>query len=113
MRLLFYALIALVLIGWITSCSPAFAEQAPNWDKLVHAINRVENGASLSKGELFGIHSVHYADRAEARAICMRTVKRQWARKPGFEALAKRYCPVNWKRWKYMVEFYYFRFLSA
>ena len=82
----------------------------PDFERLADCIHRIENGTwpdKSGKGEEYGIHSVKYSSVAEARAICIRTCKRQWARKPGFEALAKRYCAVNWKRWKYMVEFYY------
>lgn len=90
----------------------------PDYESLSQAINRLENGPTLSKGELYGIHSVHYKDRQEAHRICIRTARHAWERyhalkglkstKMGYlEALSKKYCPVNHSRWAYLVGYYY------
>lgn len=111
MRKLLLAILALSL-----GCSPATSD--PDFSALTHAINRVENGSSLSEGELYGIHSVHYKDSLEARQICERTARHAWKRyrsstglkvtKKGYvEWLSKTYCPVNHKRWAYLVSYYY------
>lgn len=110
-------LLAISTALMLTSCSPAIA--SPDFEALSRAINRVENGPTLSEGELFGIHSVHYKDRLEARVICIRTCRRAWTR---YEAavgarnanvgvymnyLSRQYCPFNSINWKRMVSQYY------
>ncbi len=112
-KLLLAVLLASCLAGY---SKPAWSE--PDYEKLSLAIRRVENGPSLMAGELYGIHTVHYKDALEARQICQRTARHAWRRylsgnqgkstKNGYiQALSKTYCPVNWKNWARMVEFYY------
>lgn len=117
-KLLLGFLIALSLSG----CTPAIA--APDYEALSRAINRIENGPTLVKGELYGIHTVHYRNKAHAKKICKRTCKTAWkryktlkvakngiywpVRKPSYiEYLSMRYCPVNHDNWARMVNYYY------
>lgn len=73
-----------------------------DFERLADVIHITENGHGLDNGEQYGIHSVHYKDEAEARAICIRTCKHAWRDHKGdwMTFLAKRYCPVNWKVWE-------------
>lgn len=87
--------------------------QKPNIDALIESIYQSEGG---QLGELFGIHSVHYKNYADARAICKRTIIHQyhnWLKvrhKSFIEYLSIHYCPKNSKIWKKNVEFYYRKF---
>ena len=76
-----------------------------NFDKqLCDAIFLAEGGDRATY--LYGIRSVEYKDKAEAREICLRTVKNNRSRYaqireqlPFLEFLASRYCPVDKKNW--------------
>ena len=101
-------IITLLMLGaWLIWVRIAQAEPI-NFERLADAIHHAENGARLDAGgECYGIHTVHYSNEADARRICLRTIRRQWRREAGFTALAKRYCPINWQVWKRNVMFYY------
>ena len=79
--------------------------------KLADAIYRAEGGARARKP--YGVLSVRVSDHAEARRVCVATIRNthaRWvasgARGTFISALANRYCPpsadprgnVNWKR---------------
>ena len=80
--------------------------QAYTLDQWVEAIYAAEcgTGPKPTCTYLYGIRSVKYKDKAEARAICKRTVERTlYSRRaqrcrPGEDdltCLARRYCPIN------------------
>lgn len=93
----------------------AHAESVPDFNKLANAIHIAENGHRLDKGEQYGIHSVHYSTEAEARQICLRTLKHKyakwralkWPKTAYLEYLSTKYCPVNHKVWFRNVEYFY------
>ena len=96
----------LTIIFLLLICTTAHAEI--NYNALADAIKITENGHGSPKGELYGIHTVHYSSEAEAREICIRTCKHSFKDHPNdWTALAKKYCPVNWKNWKRMVLYFY------
>ena len=70
--------------------------------KLCDAIFKAEGGAKAQY--LYGIRSVKYKDEAEARKICLNTIRNNKKRYADYgykkydtylEFLASRYCPVN------------------
>ena len=96
--LIFLGLLLLVL----------FIIKAPTYSdpdkQLCDAIFLAEGGDRATY--LYGIRSVEYKDKAEAREICLRTVKNSRSRYaqireqlPFLEFLASRYCPVDKKNW--------------
>lgn len=97
---------------FIFFATPIYANTTPDYENLADAIHIAENGINLNLGEQYGIHSVHYENRDEARAICIRTCKHAWKNHTGdwLTFLSKRYCPYNWKVWKRNVEYYYLTF---
>lgn len=90
--------IGLILICWagqVLSAEPEYSAM-----QICDAIYRSEGGAKAKY--YYGIRSVHYADIAEAQAICLRTVRnnrKRWikAGKHGdfLVFLAGKYCPVK------------------
>jgi hypothetical protein len=89
---------------------------AIDFEQYADAIHAAENGPSYNLGsEQYGIHSVKYKDEADARRICIRTIKhayRLWVI-DGWEGqetftnfLSYRYCPKNPKVWAKNVNFY-------
>src|SRR3990167_10186730 len=90
---LLYALLMAAVCG----AAPAYT-----LDQWADAIYQAEGGDKAQYA--YGIRSVKYKDKAEARAICKRTVERTlYSRraqrcKPGesdLTCLARRYCPIN------------------
>lgn len=82
----------------ISGC--AWAEPEYSNVMICDAIFRAEGGAKAQY--YYGIRSVHYKDIAEARRICINTVrnnKRRWkeagSKGEFLEFLARRYCPVG------------------
>lgn len=84
-------------------------------DKLVEAIYKAEGGSKASY--LYGIRSVHYRNKQEARQICLRTVvnnkkrfMQQYKYNDYLEFLGSRYCPVSAhklnKNWLKNVRYY-------
>ena len=51
----------------------------------------------------------NHVTEAEARAICLRTIKHAWRDHKGdyLTFLAKRYCPVNWRVWLKNITYFY------
>ncbi len=86
-----------------------------DFEKLANAIHIAENGHNLNKGEQYGIHSVHYSTEAEARRICIRTIRNKYVEwrasnaksRPYLEYLSIKYCPVNHKVWLHNVKYIY------
>ena len=78
------------------------AEGAYTLDQWADAIYLAEGGASADY--LYGIRSVKYKDKAEARAICIRTVERTLysrraqrckAGESDIDCLSRRYAPIG------------------
>jgi len=57
-------------VGPINYVKPGYSDE-----QLADAIYRAEGGAKAQY--LYGIRSVHYADEAEARKICLNTIRNQ------------------------------------
>ena len=92
-----------LLIIWLLLCSPGLTADWTDTE-IASAIYVIEGGAQASY--LYGIRSVRYRDAAEAREICLRTVRNNRKRHadyghkqyPDFLAfLGSRYCPVTGK----------------
>ena len=90
---LLYALLVAAVCG---------ADPAYTLDQWADAIYQAEGGASATY--LYGIRSVKYKDKIEARAICIRTVERTlYSRRAqrckvgesDISCLSRRYCPVG------------------
>lgn len=82
--------------------STASAEPAYSDEQIVNAIYKAEGGSSAQYA--YGIRSVHYDTKAEARRICLNTVRNNRKRYADYghkrystylEFLASRYCPVG------------------
>lgn len=99
-RLLFriYIVVTLVLIGQV-----ARAEEVIDPERLADAIYLAEGGKLAVVP--YGILSVKVKDEAEARRVCLNTIRNnmarwQWARQNGdtrdyIQFLGDRYCPVG------------------
>jgi len=69
-------------------------------EEIANAIFKAEGGYKATY--LYGIRSVPYEDEAEARRICLNTIRNQRKRHANhecdltyLECLAKRYCPIG------------------
>ena len=88
-----------IIVILLMLCSVVYADEI-DFDRLVGAIYRAEGGEKAQY--LYGIRSVGYDNKAEARQICLNTVRNQMKRHNNhtcnltyLECLAKRYCPVG------------------
>ena len=91
--------VAVLLLAIAISCAYADEYTIDDW---VDAVYMAEGGASAQF--LYGIRSVKYKDKAEARAICYRTIERTLISRrkerckegeSDMECLSRRYCPIN------------------
>ena len=96
--------LSLLIIGLLLSAGQGYTQ--PDWSdtEIVDAVYIIEGGARADF--LYGIRSVRYRDSADARNICLRTIRnnrRRYAdyghrQYPDFLAfLASRYCPTTGK----------------
>lgn len=90
-----------VIFGIIALCTPSYASQY-TIDDWVDAVYMAEGGASAQF--LYGIRSVKYKDKAEAREICYRTIERTLISRrkerckegeSDLDCLSRRYAPLN------------------
>lgn len=83
---------------------PAFAENPPDFNRLVDAIYRAEGGAKAKKP--FGILSVPCSGYSDCRKVALNTVRNNWKRweagthgaakhRTYLDFLGSRYCPVG------------------
>ena len=95
--------LSLLIIWLLLFCGPGYALDYTD-TAIVDAIYIIEGKTKAAY--LYGIRSVHYRDAADARAICLRTVRNNrkryadygYKQYPNFLAfLASRYCPVRGK----------------
>ncbi len=91
---LIFIIVILISMLWISKCQ-AFTDE-----QIADAIYLAEGGHRAEY--LYGIRSVKYTDEADARRICLNTIRNQRKRHainepniPYLESLAKRYCPVG------------------
>ncbi len=92
--------IIVLLIVLISSTCFAFVPREIDDEQLCDAIYKAEGGSTATY--LYGIRSVHYEDEAEARRICLNTIRNNKIRfynqdkyDDFYEFLGSRYCPVG------------------
>ena len=95
--------LSLLIIGLLLFCGPGYALEWTDAE-IVDSIYAIEGGAKADF--LYGIRSVQYQDAAEARRICLRTIRNNrkryadygYKQYPDFLAfLQSRYCPTKGK----------------
>ena len=99
MKLLHILLILSILMALLHGCMVGYAQEYTD-EQIVNAIYKAEGGEKATY--LYGIRSVSYKDEAEARRICLNTVrnnrrrfKDQTKHNEYLLFLASRYCPIN------------------
>lgn len=94
--------LSLLIIYFIALCGIASSELPEHYDndRLCNAIYKAEGGDKAQY--LYGIRSVHYEDAAEARRICLNTIRNNKVRfykqdkyTDYIDFLGSRYCPVG------------------
>ena len=99
----FIAVLVMLVVGFLILAHFASAsEPAYSDEQIVNAIYKAEGGSKAQYA--YGIRSVHYDSVAEARRICLNTVRNNRRRYAEYgykkyntylEFLASRYCPIG------------------
>jgi len=90
----------LILTALLSVANPCYASSPEYFNKVVDAIYKAEGGSKAQYA--YGIRSVRYSSKEEARRICYNTVRNNYTRwlKSGqrvsyLEFLASKYCPIG------------------